>query len=92
MQSSKEILNTIDYSPKAKVNTIDYRDNKLSIKEADQVIKEVTHLIDNPQYKPYFYKKLYLCGKDKFLMIAKRAEEGNNPPRLFVSLLKEYCK
>ena len=93
MKSAKKIINTIAYSQKL-TTPIAYRDSgnleKLTTKEADQLIKSNSHLISDRKYNPFFYKKLYSIGKSAFLTLARRAEEGNNPPALFVHLLKEY--
>lgn len=92
MKSANQIIKTIDYRQKVKEKTIDYSTNKISIEDADSIINSIAHLIDNNDYRPYFYKKLYACGAGMFLSIAKRAEEGKTPSRLFVALLKAYCK
>jgi len=95
VEAIKEILTPIAYSKKL-ITPIAYRDSikleKMSSKEADELIKENNHLISDFKYKPFFYKKLYSIGKSAFIMLARRAEEGKVPPALFVHLLKEYDK
>lgn len=93
MESAKKILTPIAYSQKL-TTPIAYRDSskieKISSYEADELIKSNSHLISDKKYKPFFYKKLYSIGKSAFITLARRAEEGKNPPALFVHLLKEY--
>ena len=95
MKSSKELLTPIANSQKLKT-PIAYRDldkvEKITPFEADELIKSNQHLISDQKYKPFFYRKLYNIGQSAFMSIARRAEEGNNPPALFVYLLREYDK
>lgn len=88
MLSTKKILSSIAYSNKNK-KTIAYS-KEINTKEADMIIEEYSHLITDPKYKPFFYKKLYTLGRSTFAMLASRAKEGRNPAALFVHLLKEY--
>lgn len=58
--------------------------------EADEIIDRVSDLIDDPQYKPFFFKKLHQLGEERFLQIADAArDEGvEHKGRKFASLLK----
>lgn len=91
---------SIDYSQK-KLNTsidnrtIDYSQRertgnkyKLSIGEVDTLISQASHLIDDVKYMPFYYRKLYEIGADRFKQTILLAEKGNQPSRLFAKLLK----
>ena len=56
----------------------------------DNIIEMVSDLIDDPKYKPFFYKRLYAIGPDEFLGAAEKARKiGFRRGRMFVKLLKE---
>ena len=91
----KNILNKKNYSTIEKkefnnYSTIDLKLNKMPKKEADILMASVNHLIDDPSYKPFFFKVLYKIGRSRFIELALMAEKGKHPSRLFVYLLKEY--
>lgn len=57
--------------------------------EANKVIESVSDLIDDPKYLPFFFKRYYAIGKERFLESAYKARKyGRNPSTLFVHLLK----
>lgn len=91
MNSVSEVLATIDYSQN-NIKSIDYSNysNKISVKEADLLIEQIKHLIDDDKYKPFYYKSLYRLGTDKFRELVLLAEKGKYPSRLFATLLKQY--
>lgn len=61
---------------------------KMTAKEADSIIEEYKDLIDNKDYKPFFYKKLYSLGRFKFIEKAEQARKyGKQKGRYFVRLL-----
>lgn len=64
--------------------------DKPSAKEADAIIEDCKDLIDDQNFKPFFYKKLYELGKGRFLEQAYKARKYHNgsPGRFFVHLLK----
>lgn len=67
--------------------TIDYRG------QGDLVIQEVQDLIDDANYLPFFYKRLYAVGPTRFLAIADHARKvGFKKGRKFVALLNEEMK
>lgn len=56
--------------------------------EEDEIINSYSDIID-PQYRLWFIKRLKTVGKQKFIEAGEKARKyGNNPQRLFVSLLK----
>ena len=62
--------------------------NKITSTVADETIKKVRDLLD-PEWEPYYYKRLYSMGVDKFLRAAVIARtRGNNPRKLFSFLIK----
>lgn len=84
--------NAIDYRLKTKEKTIDYR-NKISNEQADSIIKSAEDLINDPNFRPYFFKTLYLIGPGRFIEamdIARKAIDANCKPCIFVKRLKEY--
>lgn len=62
--------------------------SQLTIVEADYIVGEYEHLIDEP-YKKWFYKQLYRVGEQEFRKAASIAKGGNSPKRLFASVLKQ---
>ena len=50
----------------------------MSTEIADTVIHSVADLIDDPKYKPWFYKKLYTLGRDRFIGIADDVRRTHN--------------
>lgn len=74
-----------------KVNSIAIvKKNRNDIKkgEAEAIIASLNDLIQDPKYKPYFFSRLYLLGKPRFLELAHRARKyGTDKPRYFVHLL-----
>lgn len=62
--------------------------DKLLKKEADKAMQEVEDLIDDPTFKPFFFKALYRIGVDKFFKAATEARKADQPGRKFASLLK----
>lgn len=93
MQFIGDTFPTIDYSPK-NLMSIDYSqitNNRfnISIRDADRLVSNASHLIDDDKYKPFYYKKLYKIGPDKFKEIILLAEKGKQPSRLFAKLMKD---
>ena len=64
--------------------------DKPSAKEADAIIEDCKDLIDDQNFKPFFYKKLYELGKSRFMEQAYKARKYHrgSPGRFFVHLLK----
>lgn len=65
------------------------KDN-LSARDADAIIEDCKDLIDDEKFKPFFYKKLYDLGKNRFMEQAYKARKYHrgSPGRFFVHLLK----
>lgn len=83
--SQRKDLNTrnIDYSS---MNNNDWKE------QGDRVMSMVTDLIDDPAYKPFFFKRLYTIGPTRFLDCAEIARKcGFKPGRKFVKLLNDYA-
>lgn len=64
--------------------------DKPSAKEADAIIEDCKDLIDDQNFKPFFYKKLYELGKARFMEQAYKARKyhRNGAGKFFVHLLK----
>jgi hypothetical protein len=62
--------------------------SKITKEEADAAMQSVQDLIDDPQYKPFFFKSLYRIGVEAFFMAAAEARKADHPGRKFASLLK----
>lgn len=93
MQQRSQGIKTIDYRSSEGISSIDYRTivkDKPDAKEADAIIADCQDLIDDEKYKPFFYRRLYDLGKNKFLEQAFKARKynRNGAGRLFVHLLK----
>ena len=93
MQQRSNSIKTIDYRNSGESSSIDYRSivkDKLSAKDADAIIADCKDLIDDEKFKPFFYKRLYELGKNRFLEQAFKARKynRNGAGRLFVHLLK----
>ena len=72
---------TIVYTPT--MGTIDNRES------ADKIMALVMDLIDNLDYLPYFYKRLYAIGPYKFLEASDLARKvGIKKGRKFTQLIK----
>ncbi len=57
-------------------------------KEIDLILEDNKNVICH-EFKGWYVKTLKLIGKDRFILLAKTAEqEGNNPARYFSWLLK----
>lgn len=69
-------------------SSIEETKHSLTKNQADRIIETVADLIDDPKYKPFFFKRLYVIGPTNFLTIYDQAKKGKFPSRLFVSLLK----
>lgn len=72
---------TMDHSKKGGITT----------READGVIDSVGDLINDNNYRPFFYKHLYRLGPVRFLETADRARGSSvdDRGRLFTKLLLE---
>lgn len=81
-----------DYSYREQIqrSSIAIVKDKPSAKEADAIIADCLDLIDDQNFKPFFYKKLYELGKGRFLEQAYKARKYHrgSPGRFFVHLLK----
>ena len=64
--------------------------DKPNAKEADAIIADCKDLIDDQNFKPFFYKKLYELGKARFMEQAYKARKyhRNGAGKFFVHLLK----
>jgi hypothetical protein len=64
--------------------------DKLTKDQAEATIASVTDLIDDPAFKPYFFKRLYSMGVERFLEAADAARrEGiEHRGRKFASILR----
>jgi hypothetical protein len=74
------------------LNSNSYSNRKPSLPsiaiEEDKIIESYSDIID-PQYRLWFIKRLKQLGKQEFIERAEKAKKyGNNPQKLFVSLLK----
>jgi hypothetical protein len=78
-----DIPENYSYSKKV-LNNYSYSQNN-----ADAILNTVFDLIDDPAYKPFFYKQLYRVGATQFLAAADHARKnGIDKSRYFVKLLK----
>ena len=56
----------------------------------DNIIGSVSDLIDDPKYKPFFYKHLYRIGPVRFIEIAEEARKiGVYKGKCFTKLIKK---
>lgn len=78
----------IAYSQDKNNNLIAIAYSTIAPGKADKVVENVRDLIDDPNYRPFFYKHLYRLGPAKFVALAERARKGKSPGRLFVTLLR----
>jgi hypothetical protein len=65
---------------------------KMTMFQADEIIKQAVDLISNEDFRPYFYKTLYLIGPANFYeaMDYARKQQVNCQPCIFAKRLKEY--
>lgn len=65
-------------------------DKSLTKDQAEEVMAGVSDLIDDPKYRPYFFKRLYQIGVDNFLEAAALARKDGvtHKGRKFASLLR----
>lgn len=61
---------------------------RLTKEEANDILRQVEDLIDDPKYKPFFFKALYRIGVEEFLLAAAEARQAEYSGRKFASLLK----
>jgi hypothetical protein len=53
---------------------------------------QVMDLVDDPNYLPFFFKKLYAIGPAEFMSLADTARKvGFKKSRKFVVLLRDRC-
>lgn len=86
--SSNNLNNYSNYSKKNNKES-----QKITKAQADEIIKQAVDLIDNPKFKPYFFKTLYLIGATDFYEAMDYARKSENPdcrPCIFVKRLKIY--
>lgn len=90
----RDIKPSIDYSNKTNNNYSSIVTGEGIKKQvADQLITEALDLIDNKNFKPYFYKTLYIIGVDRFrsaMVDARAAVNARCRPCIFAGLLKQY--
>lgn len=91
---STPIRETIEnYSNKYNKTIVNnYSKTNLDRRAADELITEALDLIDNKNFKPYFYKTLYLIGADRFraaMSDARSHASARCRPCLFAGRLKE---
>lgn len=93
MENTKQILNSrsIDYRKQTNLTSIDYR-TIVTSKQADEIINQAIDLISNQDFRPFFFKTLYLIGPTDFYeaMDYARKQDVKCQPCIFVKRLKEY--
>lgn len=93
MHNTKQILNSrsIDYRKQTNKTSIDYR-TIVSSRQADEMINQAVDLISNQDFRPFFFKTLYLIGPTDFYeaMDYARKQDVKCQPCIFVKRLKEY--
>lgn len=63
-------------------------EGKLSVEEEDQILDSYPQLVSE-DYRGWCVQRLRAKGKTEFIKLADRAiKYGNNPQKLFVSLIK----
>lgn len=63
-------------------------EKSLKREEAEAIIAGVEHLIDDPKFKPFFFRKLYELGPTRFMEIADQSRHADYPSRKFARTLK----
>lgn len=63
----------------------------ITVLEADRLIRAAADLITDPAFKPFFFKTLYIIGKQNFIeaMDMARKAEANCRSCIFVKRIKE---
>lgn len=65
----------------------------LTTKEADALVAEAADLISDPNFRPFFFKTLYIIGPVNFreaVQTARNADKAKCKPCVFVNRLKEH--
>lgn len=89
MQAIGQSIKDYSYRGLETKNSIAIVKDNLCAKDADAIIADCSDLIDDKRFNPFFYKKLYALGKDRFLEQAYKARKyGNRKGAYFVHLLK----
>lgn len=81
------------YSVLGRKGTGGGKKNKISVKQADAIIAQALDLINNPDFKPYFFNTLYKIGPTNFyeaMDFARKTPNIKCRPCFFVKRLKEY--
>ncbi len=94
MESISQSLNQRTIAIGVKTNTtiaIDYS-KKVSNSQADIIIEQVSDLIDDPKFKPFFFRTLTIVGPDAFYESADWARKTTARCQgcMFVKRLKEH--
>lgn len=74
------------YSNRSNLDT--FNSNRTIAIEEDKLVDSYADIID-PNYRVWFIKRLKVVGRDKFIEAGDKARKyGNNPSKLFASLIK----
>jgi hypothetical protein len=90
VENIQHTLSKNNYSTKVNINNYSNYSTKISKTTADRMIAEALDLISNPEFKPYFFKTLYIVGEAKFrqAMEIARTADADCRPCLFAKILK----
>lgn len=85
--NQKRLNNTIVYRG---INNNNNKPQTITIIEADRLVREATDLIDNKDFEPFFFKTLYIIGKQNFIEAMDMARKADVRCRscIFVKRIK----
>lgn len=84
MQSLKSTVEDIQYS-NSKLNNLNYSNSTVPI---NTVFSNLTDLIPEDDYKPFYVSRYTKLGYKRFMELANKARAGREPQRLFFWMLK----
>lgn len=84
MQSLRKTLDTVQYSNSSFKQT-KYSNSTVPI---TTVFSNLTDLIPDDDYKPFYVSKYQKLGYKRFMELANKARAGETPGRLFFWMLK----
>lgn len=84
MESIKSTLNNKQYS-NSKLNNFNNSNSTVSVTE---VFRNLSDLIPEDDYKPFYVSRYKKLGYKRFMELANKARAGKTPARLFFWMLK----
>ena len=86
MQNLNHIIKDNSYS-NSKLTKVNYSNSTVTV-TFKEICSNLTDIIPDDDYKPFYAKQYRELGYDRFIELANKARAGRTPDRLFFWMLK----